>query len=368
MGLSGRKVKQRIGADPRNLSWSDNAAKFGQAYLEKFGWENSKGLGANADGRTTHIKASQKLDLMGIGAQHQMDPSGIAWQQNKEFEGLLMRLNQAGKKEDGLQEEEASMDTENVGDKRKTKDGGQAEDKKRKKRKRAKDQDQDQGGGAEVSSTPNASNGALTSEVDYTAAPAAHVSTKNPAKKVMGPPRSHRARLIAAKRISSKHSLAISEVLGIAPTPSSSESTSVVTSDDETLKIQHLTTSAKSVSDYFKERLLAKSSSSSGTTTPSPISESVSYDEAPRRGLGAFRMIASSQIEEITEKCSTRSGIGVVVGSTFSSVLSSSFASTTRPPPQDNTNDFSVLSVEDQVRPKLSKKKKRKVGAAEGET
>ena len=115
MGLSGRKVKQRIGKDPRNLSWADgevffsrgiapiilssflsptDASRFGQAYLEKFGWDASKGLGASGEGRTNAITASQKLDMLGIGMRHQKDvDGGIAWRQNRDFEDLLRRLN-----------------------------------------------------------------------------------------------------------------------------------------------------------------------------------------------------------------------------------------------------------------------------------
>lgn len=37
---------------------------------------------------------SQKLDMLGIGMQHnQNDPNGIAWRQNRDFENLLQRLN-----------------------------------------------------------------------------------------------------------------------------------------------------------------------------------------------------------------------------------------------------------------------------------
>jgi len=31
--------------------------------------------------------------MLGIGAAHQLDPNGIAWKQNKDFENLLKRLN-----------------------------------------------------------------------------------------------------------------------------------------------------------------------------------------------------------------------------------------------------------------------------------
>jgi Pin2-interacting protein X1 len=62
-------------------------------YLAKFGWDSSKGLGASGEGMKSHLKASQKLDMLGIGAAHQLDPNGIAWKQNKDFERLLERLN-----------------------------------------------------------------------------------------------------------------------------------------------------------------------------------------------------------------------------------------------------------------------------------
>lgn len=70
-----------------------DASRFGQNYLSKFGWDASQGLGASGDGRTSHIKVVQKLDMFGIGAAQQKDPNGIAWKQNKDFELLLARLN-----------------------------------------------------------------------------------------------------------------------------------------------------------------------------------------------------------------------------------------------------------------------------------
>lgn len=72
-----------------------DAARFGSSYLSKFGWDSNKGLGVGGDGRTSHIKVAQKLDMMGIGAAHQKDPNGIAWKQNKDYENLLKRLNEA---------------------------------------------------------------------------------------------------------------------------------------------------------------------------------------------------------------------------------------------------------------------------------
>jgi hypothetical protein len=70
-----------------------DAARFGTAYLSKFGWDPSKGLGTEGDGRTSHLKVAQKLDMLGIGAAHTRDPNGIAWKQASDFERLLARLN-----------------------------------------------------------------------------------------------------------------------------------------------------------------------------------------------------------------------------------------------------------------------------------
>jgi len=89
-------VSVNLGCYGRNLRiflLHSDAAKFGQNYLSKFGWDSSKGLGAAGDGRKTHIKVSHKLDMLGIGAAHHKDPNGIAWKQNKDFENVLKRLN-----------------------------------------------------------------------------------------------------------------------------------------------------------------------------------------------------------------------------------------------------------------------------------
>jgi Pin2-interacting protein X1 len=43
----------------------------------------------------SHLKVSQKLDMLGVGAQHTKDPNGLAWKQNRDFERLLARLNGA---------------------------------------------------------------------------------------------------------------------------------------------------------------------------------------------------------------------------------------------------------------------------------
>lgn len=77
----------------------EDAAKFGQTYLSKFGWDSSQGLGVLGEGRTKAISVDHKLDLLGIGMQHRNSEGGVAWKQNKDFEKLLRRLN--GESEEG---------------------------------------------------------------------------------------------------------------------------------------------------------------------------------------------------------------------------------------------------------------------------
>ena len=45
------------------LSADDN--KYGQKMLEKFGWSQGKGLGANESGRLEHVKLQYKNDSRG---------------------------------------------------------------------------------------------------------------------------------------------------------------------------------------------------------------------------------------------------------------------------------------------------------------
>ena len=72
-----------------------DANKFGAAYLAKLGWDPSRGLGVEGEGRTKALSVHQKLDMLGIGADHKNSAEGIAWKQNKDFENLLRRLNAA---------------------------------------------------------------------------------------------------------------------------------------------------------------------------------------------------------------------------------------------------------------------------------
>lgn len=318
MGLAGRKEKQRIPNDPRNLSWADDAARFGQSYMSKLGWDPSKGLGTSGDGMKSHLKVSQKLDMLGIGAAHQKDPHGIAWKQNKEFEALLQRLNaQDGQDspskhvlgefvrpehpaEDAHPEEDKEPNQSSKKEKkRKRKEGEQTVDgKDKKKRKKDRRQDEDvEDSAAADSSKP------VSPHID-SAIPSPDTVSSMLQTRPKGRPMAHRARIQAAKRLANKSAAAISEILGVVPTPSSVSSTTpsgsltpIIPADSD-LPLEKLTTSSKTVADYFKEKLSAKSgfntpaANDDGSTSRGGIGSSApSRDDVdqPRIGLGAGR-------------------------------------------------------------------------------
>ncbi|KAF9476354.1 hypothetical protein BDN70DRAFT_995724 [Pholiota conissans] len=329
MGLSGRKVKQRISADPRNLGWADDAARFGSNYLSKFGWDASKGLGAGGDGMKSHIKVFHKLDMLGIGAAQSKDPNGIAWKQNRDFENLLQRLNENLQVEqtpnsDKTEESNAENDSdegERKQKKRKHKETKNEEgsDRKKKKRNREHGKKRETLDGEELVS--------MQAETPVEAKSIVEVQ-----KVVAFPPhRAHRARLIAAKNIASKSAAHISEILGIAPTSQPVQNTAAApgkltsVTDTDALGMDKITTSAKSLADYFKEKLDARMGSSSGAPTPTVARVDIDdAHEAPRRGIGASRMHleiqSETRVEEETQK------IGLLK---FSSLLSSSFLAAT---------------------------------------
>ncbi|KAG6920020.1 hypothetical protein DXG01_010088 [Tephrocybe rancida] len=371
MGLSGRKVKQRIPADPRNLAWADDAAKFGSNYLSKFGWDASKGLGVDGDGRTSHIKVSHKLDMLGIGAAHQRDPDGIAWKQNKDFESLLKRLNEnipadatplsiaVEIKEEVLDEEVESRTDESGTEK---------------KRKRKKDRESKSEGKAKKRRKKDTEDGAKgvedTKGLDATI-PLEDSKPSAPSKPFVPRNRAHRARAIASKAIASKSSAHIAEILGIAPTPSTSSVASgsgtplggkLTPLDDDTITLEKLTTSTKSVADYFKEKLLAKSFKSGTQTPTTPLPEAVNQEEpydAPRGGLGASRMGLGVKAE--TPDTETQR-IGL---SKFSSLMSSAFLSaTTMLSSEPSTGESTPLGPDSSS--KIKKEKRNKASTEDG--
>lgn len=124
--------------------------------------------------------------------------------------------------------------------------------------------------------------------------------------------------------------MAISEILGIAsssviatnssfatsistPTTLTDPSASDTAAPSSELKLQDLTTSAKSVMDYFREKLAAKSNHTAAVSsvahTVVTISNSDDYGDRPRGGLGASK-IQTTEIEARDYEDRPRSGLG----------------------------------------------------------
>ncbi|XP_015093738.2 PIN2/TERF1-interacting telomerase inhibitor 1 isoform X2 [Vicugna pacos] len=89
--LAERRRKQKWSVDPRNTAWSNDDSKFGQRMLEKMGWSKGKGLGAQEQGATEHIKVQVKNNHLGLGATISNEDNWIAHQDD--FNQLLAELN-----------------------------------------------------------------------------------------------------------------------------------------------------------------------------------------------------------------------------------------------------------------------------------
>ncbi|XP_025137135.1 PIN2/TERF1-interacting telomerase inhibitor 1 isoform X1 [Bubalus bubalis] len=89
--LAERRRKQKWAVDPRNTAWSNDDSKFGQRMLEKMGWSKGKGLGAQEQGATDHIKVQVKNNHLGLGATINNEDNWIAHQDD--FNQLLAQLN-----------------------------------------------------------------------------------------------------------------------------------------------------------------------------------------------------------------------------------------------------------------------------------
>uniref|UniRef100_V9KVT1 Pin2-interacting protein X1 n=1 Tax=Callorhinchus milii TaxID=7868 RepID=V9KVT1_CALMI len=89
--LAEPRRKQKWSVDPRNNNWSKDESKFGQKMLEKMGWSKGKGLGAQEQGSTEHVKVLLKSNKLGLGAAVNHEDNWIAHQDD--FNQLLSELN-----------------------------------------------------------------------------------------------------------------------------------------------------------------------------------------------------------------------------------------------------------------------------------
>ncbi|XP_066482568.1 PIN2/TERF1-interacting telomerase inhibitor 1 [Tiliqua scincoides] len=95
--LAEPRRKQKWSVDPRNSAWSKDESKFGQKMLERMGWSKGKGLGAQEQGNTEHIKVHVKNNSLGLGASVSQEDNWIAHQDD--FNQLLADLNDCHKQD-----------------------------------------------------------------------------------------------------------------------------------------------------------------------------------------------------------------------------------------------------------------------------
>ena len=208
---------------------------------------------------------SQKLDMLGVGMQrHQNDPNGIAWQQNRDFENLLQRLNEGTeatgrfhKARGSSSSDEEDVAAEVVDSAHDADEGADAnrEKKKKKKRKTLEEEkvldkrERKKGKKSKSNVAPEddtlpslEAQAATTLASGYTPVPTTPIAAPAPVRALYviqlyvpildlfsrtyfcllyDSPRAHRARIIAAKRMAGSNSIALAEILGI---PSSSSS------------------------------------------------------------------------------------------------------------------------------------------------
>jgi len=287
--------------------------------------------------------------MLGIGAAHQKDSNGIAWKQNKDFENLLKRLNEhtVHNTPGGNGDEEIKAEVVMDSHKKEKRKHGDGEDGSARKRKRKRSNDHEEPENSTLQPVAirwdevieeKAHSVEVKKSVTYLPRHRAYVVNFLFVNSRLMHFRSHRARAIAAKNISSKSLVHISEILGVAPTtpiPSqnsireTSQGTLTSTSYADGLENSKITTSTKSLTDYFKEKLDARSSKPTDSATSSPPcnntekSEENDFYDAPRMGLGSsylrLDIMSETRVEE-TQK---------VGWSKFSSLVSSSLLAAT---------------------------------------
>jgi Pin2-interacting protein X1 len=93
-------LPERIGHDPRNLTWSNDTNRFSYKHMTALGWTDKSGLGgSNLSGDPNHIAVVRKLDNGGIGTARARkegeELSAGAGQAGRGLEDVLKRLSQA---------------------------------------------------------------------------------------------------------------------------------------------------------------------------------------------------------------------------------------------------------------------------------
>ncbi|XP_039300141.1 PIN2/TERF1-interacting telomerase inhibitor 1 [Nilaparvata lugens] len=88
--LADKKKRKKFSPNPQGNIWFTDKSKFGQKLLEKMGWKEGQGLGAQNQGISERIKVPYRLNsCAGFGFKEQED----SLVQQKEFVTLLSSMN-----------------------------------------------------------------------------------------------------------------------------------------------------------------------------------------------------------------------------------------------------------------------------------
>lgn len=95
-------LAERIGHDPRNLTWSDDKDRFSYKHMSNLGWNANSGIGgSDLSGNPNHIVVARKLDNSGIGmgrAKREGDDAASgAGQAGQGLDAVLRRLAEASR-------------------------------------------------------------------------------------------------------------------------------------------------------------------------------------------------------------------------------------------------------------------------------
>lgn len=118
--LAEPRRKQRWTLNPRGKQWSEDSNKFGQKMLEKMGWTSGKGLGAQEQGMTEHVRVKFKDDQGGIGFNK--NDQDKQWTQHQDsFNDLLLSLqkNQNMEQTEVMETKEISLSGKSLEEKSK---------------------------------------------------------------------------------------------------------------------------------------------------------------------------------------------------------------------------------------------------------
>ena len=84
--------KEKMAADPQNSFWANDTSKFGRKMLERMGWAEGRGLGADGQGTATHVEVVRKADNAGIGVATEHSDNWLV--HNDNLNDILAMLNE----------------------------------------------------------------------------------------------------------------------------------------------------------------------------------------------------------------------------------------------------------------------------------